>query len=268
MVSRKIRGTLASLGEIRAQQAARRKDGSWQNSLIRWGDDTLFSKHVKAREPGDIVVIGSRTNVGKSHMMLKIMRSAPCHSLYLSLEDSEAVIVDRTATTTEADDRIIVSRPRPITLSSILDHIKYAATSIIPFGEPWIVGLDYIQLVQNDTVTQQFSQTQVIGATLAEIRAAGEEYGFCTVVNAQIVRPPKKKHAEDDEDDEQYIPPRPTLYDLRDSASIENAATVVIMLHGAPHTDWTEARIEKHKSSRAGASQMYAKGPTGLLTED
>lgn len=267
MGSRKVRGTLAPLGEIRAAHNARRKDGSWQNSLIRWGDDTLFAKHVKPREPGDIVVVGARTNVGKSHYMLKLMRGAPCHSLYLSLEDSEAVIVDRTKDATEADNRIIVSRPRPITLSAIIEHIKCAAITLIPFGEPWIVCLDYIQLVQNDTVQQQFSQTQVIGASLAEIRALGEEYGFATVVAAQIVRPPKKKH-DDGDDEDQRLPPRPTLYDLRDSASIENAATVVVMLHGAPWTDWTEARIEKHKSGRAGASQMYAKGPTGLLTED
>lgn len=267
-MTKKTRGVLAPLGQLRAELKARRADGSWKASLIHWGDDTLFSRHIKPREPGDIVVIGSRTNVGKSHMMLKIMRSTPHHSLYLSLEDSEAVIVDRTDGMHEADSRIIVSRPRPITLSSITDHIKEASRTYIPFGEPWVVGLDYIQLVQNDTSQQQFSQTQVIGATLAELRSLGEDLGFCLVVNAQIIRPPKKKHAEDDEDDEQYLPPRPTLYDLRDSASIENAATVVVMLHGAPWTDWTEARIEKHKSGRAGASQMYAKGPTGLLTED
>lgn len=266
---RRIRGTLATLADVRAQHAARRRDGSWQNSLIRWGDDELFERHVKAREPGDIVVVGARTNVGKSHFMIKLMRGAPCHSLYLSLEDSEAVIVDRTSQATDADERIIISRPRPITLSAIVEHIKYAALHHVPIGEPWIVCLDYIQLVQNDTVQQQFSQTQVIGATLAEIRALGEEYGFCTVVAAQIVRPPKKKHDDEDrDDDKKYLPPRPTLYDLRDSASIENAATVVVMLHGAPWTDWTEARIEKHKSGRAGASATYSKGPTGLLTED
>jgi len=267
MGNRKVRGTLAPLGEIRAAHAAKRKDGSWQSSLIRWGDDTLFAKYVKPREPGDIVVVGARTNVGKSHYMLRLMRGVPCHSLYLSLEDSEAVIVDRTKEATDADNRIIVSRPRPITLSAIVDHVKYAATHHVPLGEPWLVCLDYIQLVQNDTVQQQFSQTQVIGATLAEIRALGEEYGFCTIVAAQIVRPPKKKH-DDGEDAEDYLPPRPTLYDLRDSASIENAATVVVMLHGAPWTDWTEARIEKHKSGPAGARQLYSKGPTGLLTED
>lgn len=267
MGSRRVRGTLAPLGQIRAEHAARRKDGRFAASLIRWGDDSLFQKHVKPREPGDIVVVGARTNVGKSHFMLKLMRGAPCHSLYLSLEDSEAVIVDRTEEDHSADERIIVSRPRPITLSSIVQHIREAALTHVPLAEPWIVCLDYIQLVQNDTVQQQFSQTQVIGATLAEIRALGEELGFCAVVAAQIVRPPKKKH-DDGEDEDQYLPPRPTLYDLRDSASIENAATVVVMLHGAPWTDWTEARIEKHKSNRAGGSVMYNKGPTGLLTED
>lgn len=264
----KLKGLLAPLGALRKASKAAHANGKYEKTLIKWGRNKLFTKYVGARRPGHVVVIGARTNVGKSHLMLQAMRDTPHMSLYLSLEDDEEIIVQRSDDATdEIDRKILVSRPRPYSLSSIVDHIKEAYDKYIVPGEPWIVWLDYIQLVNYDGSTQAYAATQAVANIIAELRALGEDLGFCLVMAAQVVRPPKegKKKGKDSDDEENNLPPRPTLFDLRDSASIENAATVVVLMHGSP--TWVDAWVAKRKDGPVKGLITYLRGDQGRLVE-
>jgi replicative DNA helicase len=265
-MAKKLSGVLAPLGALRKASKAAHASGKYERTLIKWGKNRFFKKYVGDRRPGHVVVIGARTNVGKSHLMLQLMRDTPHMSLYLSLEDDEEIIVQRADNASEEDDRrILVSRPRPYSLSAIMAHIREAYDKYIVPGEPWLVFLDYIQLVNYDGDNQTFAATQAVANIIAELRSLGEDLGFCLVMAAQVVRPPKEKKKGKDDDEEDNLPPRPTLFDLRDSAAIENAATVVVLMHGAP--TWVDAWVAKRKDGPVKGLVSYTRGAQGRLEE-
>lgn len=257
------RGILAPLGDVRARIVRDRDSGAADARRIKWGKRGLMGRHIGASRPGDIVTVAARTNMGKSHFLLASMREAECPSLYVSLEDDDETVVDRTNdATAEEDGGLILSIPRPISLSMIGAHIETAANTMIEPGQPWIVALDYISLVQDDLAVNAWSQTHAIAHTIAHVRQLGEEYGFVALLSAQIGRPPKGRKTADGEEE---AVPRPTLYDIRDSANIENASTDVVLLHG--DSESVEAWIAKRKRGPVRGIARYKRGPQGRLIQ-
>jgi replicative DNA helicase len=267
------KGTLAPLSKVRASVARDRASGAYDKQSIKWRRGKFMAQRVGSMRPGDVLTVAARTNVGKSHFALRCMRDVASKCVYVSLEDSEDVVVDRTSGASQDDDaRIILSRPRPFTLSAVVRHIKEASATLLEPDEPWLLVLDYIQLLQYDGEGSQWSATSAIASIIAELRALGEELGFAIMLIAQIVRPPKetKKRSKDDDDDEDEDDtpvrhPKPTLFDIRDSASIENASTFVVLLH--PTKRGLMAFVAKHKSKRVCGKGYFVPKSNGALEE-
>lgn len=202
--------------------------------------------------PGTLVVVGGRTGEGKSFFGLKLLEAASTPALYISCEDGESE-VGRRATAFPSDRlaNVWLAVPRRPRLSAILRLIASA------FGEgkpnPRLILLDYIQLIQYDGEVAAWSQTDAIGITIAELKALGRELGFVLVLNGQLRRPSLGVSDSD----------FPNLWDLRDSANIENSAEVVILLHG-PGAE-VEVRVAKNKSGRRGAAARFRRGGNGAF---
>lgn len=231
-----------------AQAVTTRTDATKPPALFVWGP--RFLDTIPA-VPGTMVIVGGRTGHGKSFFGLELLRSTETPALYISCEDPESEVARRAIGMPLARlQEILLVVPRRPRLSAVVRAIETA------FAEghlPRLVMLDYIQLVQYDGEVAAWSQTDAIGMIISELKALGRELGFVLVLNAQLNRPKERAYADD----------FPNLWDLRDSANLENAAEAVILLHGPG--DIVEVRVCKNKSGRNGNHARFSRGPNGFF---
>lgn len=233
-----------------------------------------MAKCMPRVRPGNVIVVGGRTNSGKSLFSLSLQVDNLGRSAYLSLEDDEIEVSRRVECIDDEDaERIVLAIPAQYTSGEVIKTIdavrKLDAWDMYEACN--LVVIDYIQLIAYSGALPALSRTEAMAHIIADFRRHGKEHGYAVVLNAQITRPPKPsapgKRAIMNEDEEgaqfESNPPRPTLFDLKDSSSIENAATYVLLVHG--RTSWADVTLAKNKSGPVGARQRYARTENGWL---
>lgn len=203
--------------------------------------------------PGTLTVVAGRTGVGKSYFSLLMLGSSRVPGLYCSLEDGIPEVGRRCA---GMDPRrraeVLLFHPHNPRLSAVLT----AARAAVEEAAVKVVVVDYLQLLRYDGDVSAWSQTDQIHNTLIDLKAQARELGYALVLNVQIRRPQPG-----------YEMQAPSLHELKDSASIENSAELVVLLHEDEH-GLVSARVAKSKSSRRAGRQTYARdNSTGWLLE-
>lgn len=204
--------------------------------------------------PGSLVVVGGRTGVGKSYFSLLLLGCSREPALYVSLEDGVPEVGRRCAgMNPKRREQVLLFHPHNPRLSAVLTAIRTAVEE----SDARVVVVDYLQLLRYDGVVNAWSQTDQIHNTLIELKSAARELGFALILNVQIRRPMQfggELQA-------------PTLHELKDSASIENSAELVVLLHEDEH-GLVSARVAKSKSSKRQGRALYARDEsTGWLVE-
>ena len=263
---------LGNLSKIRDSVRMREVSGELDAGSVQWKDDMFCGEALGRVMPGNVIVIGGRTNSGKSLFSLHMQSENLGRSLYLSLEDDEVEVARRVEAMADEDvERITLAIPESYTSGAVIRAVEAAEKF-----DTWdlyesckLVVLDYIQLLAYSGDLPAYNRTEAVAHIIADLRRHGKAHGYALVLNAQITRPPKpsapgrRRVIEEDESPPDVNPPRPTLFDLKDSSSIENAATMVLLVHGRP--TWCDVTLSKHKSAPIGARQRYARTENGWL---
>jgi hypothetical protein len=266
------RAVIGNLREVRQTVRKQQATGELDASNVAWRDGSYADWALGRVRPGNVIVVGGRTNSGKSLFSLLMQVDNLGRSAYLSLEDDAEEVARRIESVADEDaERIVMAQPVEYTSGAIIKAIDEVALvdSWDLYAECKLVVLDYLQLITYSGSLPAFSRTEAVAHIIADLRRHARDKRYALVLNAQINRPPrpsapgKRSISEDDDPDAAYRadPPRPSLFDLKDSASIENAATFVLLVHG--RQTWADVTLAKNKSGPVGARQRYARTENG-----
>lgn len=223
-------------------------------ALVSGGDVDPGLAWLRRRAPfsaGDMVTVAGRTSAGKSHLtlaMLSSMVDAGERALYVSLEDSPRRVARRLANG-YAREGLSVAFER--------GESGAVATLCLEAGRAGarVCAVDYVQLMSYTGSVQLWSQTQVLARVVADLKAAARDAGVVLVLVSQCRRPERGAEAD-----------MPTLYDLAESAALERASEVVLMIADLNGTPTVE--LAKSKDGPRGARFRMQRDPTtGVLSE-
>jgi replicative DNA helicase len=225
--------------------------------------------------PGQMIIIAARPGVGKSSLMMDVVRHAAFKQkksvLVFSLEMSKTEVMMRAlsgeayvdlhslktgdlddhkwqqiskATTKMAGAKLGIDDNAAVTLTDI----RAQARSFQRSHGLDMIAIDYLQLMNADKRTD--SRQQEVSEISRGIKLLAKEFGVPVLALSQLNR-----------GSEQRSDKKPAISDLRESGSLEQDADVVILLH-------REEMYDK-ESPRAGeADVIIAKqrsGPTGTI---
>jgi hypothetical protein len=268
------KAVIGNLKQVRSAVRKAQTSGALDRGNINWRVGSFADRALGRVRPGNVVVVGGRTNSGKSLFSLALQVDNLGRSAYISLEDDEVEIARRVECVADEDaERITLAIPSQYTSGEVMKVVAEVAKldSWDLYEECKLVVLDYVQLLAYSGTLPALSRTESMAHIIADLRRHGKDHGYALALNAQITRPPKPSapgkrriDAEDEEDTVvEHAPPRPTLFDLKDSSSIENAATYVLLVHGRAH--WCDVTVAKNKSGPIGFRQRYARTENGWL---
>lgn len=220
--------------------------------------------------PGSCFVLGAPTNVGKTSLLARWTRQAALNghpSAIVSLEDdvdgiaqkwlAEAAQVDsrdlrdmrlNESAQQRIADAIAQNARLPLYAVDILDRSLErtiaAMRSLATMGVR-LIGLDYLQAIRGDK--SMHSARERIDYNLNEILACAKQLGVALILTSQYARFEKGSNRE------------PTLADLKESGTIENAAKYVVLAwrEGESSDDPVIAKLAKVKDG-AGIGQRFA----------
>lgn len=215
----------------------------------------VLDRSVGYHMPGTMEVVGARTNVGKSFILLEQARNqarAGARPLYISGEDPIEEVGKRLTNIPHDEARgIELAFPYRGVLSEILsliaDGVRRGVTNVL---------IDYLQVFRYDGELPVFSRHDSLTNIMRETLAVCKELMLPLTWASQIRRPGPDG-----------VDKPPTMYDLKESGDIENLAHCILLAH---RTSPTSLRlwVEKNKSGPVGASMTYLRGDGGLLTPD
>lgn len=225
--------------------------------------------------PGQMVIIAARPGVGKSSLMMDIVRHAAFKQkksvLVFSLEMSKTEVMMRALAgesyvdlhslkTGDLDDhkwqQLSNASSKMLGASlGIDDNAAVNMTDIRAKARAFqrvhgldMIAIDYLQLMNSDKKTD--SRQQEVSEISRGVKLLAKEFGIPVLALSQLNR-----------GSEQRSDKKPAISDLRESGSLEQDADVVLLLH-------REEMYEK-ESPRAGeADVIIAKqrsGPTGTV---
>ena len=199
--------------------------------------------------PGNQVVVGARTSVGKSalavHWATSLARTGH-RVLFVFAEMTQVEMVQRIASDV-AGLGIGLMRKRNVKLSghrAFLDFrseiresngelrvryfpganeidIKSELDAMAITGGTDVIFVDYIQALECEAMKNKPLRER-IGYLSRWCRKQGDIRGMVTIVMSQLVRPGKE---------DRYTNREPTIWDLKESGNLENDPDVVILLH-------------------------------------
>lgn len=236
---------------------------------------TELDESLNGLRPGQMVIIAARPGVGKSSLMMDLVRHAAFKQrksvLVFSLEMSKTEVMMRALSgesyvdlhslkTGDLDDHKwqqisnAASRMYGAKLG-IDDNASITMTDIRAKARAFqrvhgldMVAIDYLQLMNSDRKTD--SRQQEVSDISRGVKLLAKEFGIPVLALSQLNR-----------GSEQRSDKKPVISDLRESGSLEQDADVVILLH-------REEMYEK-ESPRAGeADVIIAKqrsGPMGTV---
>ncbi|MCY4303660.1 MAG: AAA family ATPase [Aestuariivita sp.] len=244
--------------------------------------------------PGELIVVGGSTGVGKSSLLLAMTKAAAAAgrpTLFCSMEMNADSIAERSlladarvaawpdtlpdgeqAAAWRAVERGIRERPEraPIHIDDAprqtVGSIARRARSIDGLG---LIAVDYLQLVTPGS-TETTRATELATITRG-LRALGDDLGCAVLAAAQLNRGP-------DSDRQRR---RPRLADLRESGALEQDADAVLLMHvdepaepppptaaaDRPLSQPVELRLAKSRRTAAGHVVRLLRHPGGSLAE-
>lgn len=221
-----------------------------------WLDDAVGPMQV-----GGVYTFAARKGTGKSFSMMRQLLLLEEPSLFVSLEDPLREVGRRVAAapgSRAAKERVkllIPARPR---LRLIIDAMAASKARV--------VGLDYLQIVQDDSGSSVFDRMGQIRNIISELKGALRENNQSLILNAQLKRP---RDQADDSDDTiaEFGPsrnsePRGTIFNIRDSSDVENQSEAVILIHRLGRTKFDQT-VGAVKSRVGGERRVFARGRGG-----
>jgi replicative DNA helicase len=208
-----------------------------------WAD---LDELIPGFQPGEMVTVGSRPGVGKSVILLNVAVHAAVRLavpvLVASLEMSEQECIDRiiaaeatadlqrirTASLDDADwTRIAGAHERLAGASLMLNTSPYQSVqtmrsdlrSMRRAGTPaGLLVVDYLQLMTSGGKPE--NRQAEVSEISRGIKLLGKEFGIPVLVGSQLNRGPEMRSDR-----------RPLLADLRESGSVEQDSSIVILLY-------------------------------------
>lgn len=236
---------------------------------------------MRGNRPSDYVLIAGRPGSGKSVLALQgawqsaIAEGEP--TLFFSLEMPAEELIDRfmvmnssltsdeyAAPTTDLDPHKIETLAVPITKMKACDHLEirddiYDIDSMVAIakefkrkhGKIGALYVDYLQLIQG---REQLGRTNEIGAYSRILRLLGMSLGCAVIPVAQLSRKCEERTDK-----------RPLLSDLRESGSLEQDGTKIIMVYrDEMYNDSPDAKgiaeliVRKHRGGATGTAVVNA----------
>lgn len=212
--------------------------------LIHPGFSPLF-KAVGYLEPGDLVVVGAGTNVGKTFFILTLLLSAWNEGTpggFVSCEDPVERIGSRVIRSA-ADVSQVAMKMRQLTESDvavledkIADLEKYnipvyrpkesghkevlAALRVMAQRGARIVAVDYMQHVDLDETDMNSERRREVQLILSALKAEAKRLGIALIVASQFSRSPTSGGK----------PREPSTSDLAESSAIEQKSEIVLLM--------------------------------------
>lgn len=242
---------------------------------LRTGFNELDS-YLAGLQPSNLIVIGGRTSMGKTSLALNIAQHVALH------EDTGVLLFSMEMSKKELGDRLIQSqahvdssdfragRLSDIQVNSVeeageriskakiyiddegdrsLAEIRSISRRAVAKGKVGLLVVDYIQLLYGDGRTE--NRAQEMSKIARSLKVMAMQLGVPVIAVSQLRRPPPGAARKE-----------PTLEDLKETSSIEQAADVVLLLY-RPEVD-----NPRNLELRGVAHVQVAKhrnGPTGLV---
>ncbi len=240
-----------------------------------------LSHYVGDLYPGDVLVVGADTNVGKSTFVSEMMfASADAGTKwgYISMEDSERRYITRWISMLggiaakqlhRADDKLALSSEGRHMLRRYADRVFHAPLqgrtdqdvmvemSAMARRGAQVIVVDYIGVVTCSSREQD--RRNEIRAMLVRLKEHALRIGVALVVVSQLSRPRDKVGVYE-----------PTKHDLKEAGDLENAAEFVVLLWRLAEHDFApvKAKLAKSKDGNVGnfwwlQREMYAEDRYG-----
>jgi replicative DNA helicase len=228
--------------------------------------------------PGDLLVVGADTNVGKSTFVSECMfASADAGTKwgYISMEDSERRYTTRwiatlsgvsTTALQRAEDRLVSTvegrrafdayegRIFAAALQGRTDQQVMAEMSVMARRGAQIIVVDYIGVVTCSTREQD--RRNEIRAMLVRMKAHAMRIGVALVIVSQLSRPRDKGEGYE-----------PNKHDLKEAGDLENAAEFVVLLWRPKEHDFAPVNVRLVKSKDGNTGNLWHM-QRELFTED
>lgn len=247
--------------------------------FITTGFDQL-DQMIGGFEPGEVVVIGARTGMGKTALMLSMMNNIALrsdHAIgFISLEFPTSHLMERIIS---SEAEVPITRMRKANLkvadwNSIIDvignikkrkiyivdnpqfsvgNIRNVAERLVKDYRIRILIIDYLQLIEPSS--KKRTREQETAAIIKEIKMLAKELRLVVILASQLNRMVEMRAGIR----------RPYLSDLKNSGSIEEDTDKVIFIYRPEVYDLLED--EKGNSLVGKAELIIAKNRTGLTGE-
>lgn len=231
---------------------------AWRSSpatALRWGLPWL-ERRLAPPYPGGLLVVGARTNNGKSYFVLELavaLAVAGFPVAYLSAEDAPHEVGRRLEAIGYHGPLLAAGFPEP-RVSAMLAAIEEAGRA----GAKFVV-IDYLQVLGYDLDVQVFGEVGAVSRAAAELKAACKRAGVVGVLVSQLRRPMGNGGGP---------LPVPNLHELKGSGDIENVAEWVVLLWQNRARTGVTTEVAKSKSGAVGARGRFRRDPdSGRLTE-
>jgi replicative DNA helicase len=239
-------------------------DAGWAEAQARkertLGTATGYARldeHTLGMQPGQLWFLGARPGQGKSawgqQLAEYVAERGGGHDgvVFLSMEMKRPELVlrtyarhsnqstrgiqrrklDQTGWTAYLDAReraskwpiVVDDEPRltPLRIRSKVLRHQASLRKRYPNARLSLVLVDYVQLLHADTERKNTTRATELGEITRALKVMAGEFGCTFLVLSQLTRP----------SDKSKMPPAPTLFDFRDSGSIEADGDVVLGLH-------------------------------------
>jgi hypothetical protein len=224
--------------------------------------------------PGELVYVGAFAGVGKTSLMLELVRFAAKRGtavLVFSREMTNLALARRLVAQEarvsagglkrgilgEGDRFALMThlpkmRTLPIWLNQVavslpeLDQEISGFVSSPPLG---LVVIDYLQLVRGDSRGRRDRRLEIeeVSRGLKEIAL---KYRVPVVCASSMARPPRGPAGK------QLPEPRPEMFMLRESGELEHDADIVLILHREFGADHAECKVAKNRDGRVGIVRL------------
>lgn len=240
-----------------------------------------MDKLIGGFEPGEVVVIGARTGMGKTALFLSMMKNITAqtgHAIgFISLEFSTSQLMERIISA-EAEVPITRLRKADLKVSAwnrifdgmgniknrkifIVDNPQFAVGNIRNVAERLvrdcgirILIIDYLQLIE--PFRRKRTREEEMASIVKEIKIIAKEMRLVVIVASQLNRMVEMRAGDK----------RPYLSDLKHSGSIEEDTDKVIFIH---RPEIYEIMEDEKGNSLAGKAQLIIaknrSGPTGEI---
>jgi replicative DNA helicase len=232
-----------------------------------------LDRALNGKRPGDLVIVGADTNVGKTHFAIgeaDAARAAGIVAGVVSCEDPEDVFASRELDKWHATGGMQPSGPQwwLATLAAPrLDEVVRAMTGLVSRHGAKFLVVDYVQAIEHDAENRRLALRDIAN----RLKGCAKRLGVPLMLLSQLtVERPWGGGKKGRDLEEEMLARGPSKNDLRDSRDLSHAAEVVITLWRAQDFDACPIRAKVAKSKRGsnGRRCWFSRGPGGALVPE